>query len=172
MVVMRPAAPTDDLFLAPLLAVAADWRPGAVRRPLESVLAGPALAHYVAGWPRPGDFGVVAEDAQGEPIGAAWCRCFPATDPGYGFVVPDVPEVSVGVVAAARGGGVGRALMVRVIEDATARGIDQLSLSVEVDNFARHLYADLGFEVVAEADGAVTMRKVLTGPRPDSDQRS
>ena len=156
-VTIRPALPADTDFLQRMLVVAADWRPGASLRPVEHLLTDPALAHYVVGWPRAGDFGVIAEDDRGRNVGAAWCRLFPADDPGYGFVSPDVPEVSIGVVGLARNCGVGRSLMGGLIDEARRRGIHQLSLSVEVDNYARQLYASLGFRTGLETDGSVTM---------------
>lgn len=157
MVTIRPASTGDADFLWRMLVVAADWRPGSALRPVEQVMADPALAHYVVDWPRPGDFGVIAEEDGGRPVGAAWWRFFSADDAGYGFVAADVPEVSIGVVAEARGAGVGRRLMTSLIAEAGRRGLRRLSLSVEVDNQARGLYASLGFEVTGEADGAVTM---------------
>lgn len=160
MVTVRPASETDSDFLQRMLVVAADWRPDVALRSVEDVLADPALAHYVEGWPRHDDFGVIAEDSRGEPLGAAWCRYFFADDSGYGFVSPDVPELSMGVVAEARGAGVGRTLLVELIAEARTRGISQLSLSVELDNYARHLYSSLGFRVTDEGDGSATM--VLT----------
>ncbi len=153
---LRPATADDARFLEAMLAEAADWRPGTPVRPVAEVMADPALAHYVAGWPADGDFGVVAE-IDGRAVGACWCRRFDPADPGYGFVAPDVPELSIGVVAAERGRGVGRLLLAAIQVDARRRGIERLSLSVEIDNDARRLYASAGFVEVEEADGAVTM---------------
>jgi len=160
-VTIRAASAADGDFLASMLCVAADWRPDVVPRPVEDVLADPALAHYVEGWPRHDDFGVIAEDDRGEALGAAWCRCFSADDPGYGFVSPDVPELAMGVVVDARGAGVGRALLVALIAEARSRGVSQLSLSVELDNDARHLYSNLGFAVTGEDDGSATMVRTI-----------
>lgn len=157
---VRPASATDGDFLQRMLVVAADWRPTAALRPVEDVLADPALAHYVEGWPRHDDFGVIAEGRRGDPLGAAWCRFFRADDPGHGFVLPDVPELAMGVVPEARGAGVGRALLMELIAEARIRDIAQLSLSVELDNDARYLYSSLGFRVTDEGDGSATM--VLT----------
>jgi ribosomal protein S18 acetylase RimI-like enzyme len=156
-VTTRPASAADGDFLRRMLVVAADWRPDATLRPVEQMLDDPALAHYVVGWPRPGDFGVVAEDEGGGLLGAAWCRYFPADDPGYGFVSPEVPEVSIGVIPEARRAGVGRRLMVELIDEARARRTPHLSLSVELENFAMQLYVSLGFTVTDEVDGSATM---------------
>lgn len=100
----------------------------------------PELAHYVWGWPRPGDLGVVAEADQ--PIGAAWLRYFTASDPGYGFIDVTIPEVSMGVVKPWRGRGVGRRLLEALIATARDAGIPALSLSVEPGHFARTLKED------------------------------
>jgi len=57
-----PAGPADDDFLAEMLVAAACWRLDGPLGDVHSVLTRPELAHYVSGWPRPGDLGVVAED--------------------------------------------------------------------------------------------------------------
>lgn len=165
MVTIRPATPADADALLQALTFAADWRPGSTPRPPASMLDEPAFAHYVEGWPRPGDLGVVAEDHDGVPLGAAWCRFLPPEDRGYGWVGPDVPELSIGLTPTARGVGVGRRMLEALIDQVWEHGIGQLSLSVELDNTAMHLYRRVGFRVVAEADGAATMvLDVAAGP--------
>ncbi len=99
-----------------MLVAAACWRPGGPIRDVQSVLARPELAHYVTGWPRPGDIGMVAED--GPPVGAAWLRLLPEQDPGYGFVDEQTPELSIGVVPTQRGRGIGSLLLEALIEAA------------------------------------------------------
>lgn len=154
---LRAASAGDAGFLRRMVAAAADWRAGAAPRPVDEVLADPAVAHYVTGWPQPGDFGVIAEDASGRPLGAAWCRAFPPDEPGYGFVAPDVPELSIAVVADARGQGIGRRLLDELVREARRRRIARLSLSVERDNPALGLYETAGFAVIGDGGGALTM---------------
>jgi pimeloyl-ACP methyl ester carboxylesterase/ribosomal protein S18 acetylase RimI-like enzyme len=153
---IRPAGPADAPFLALMLGEAASpGRRGPDEPPLD-VLADPALAPYVAGWPRPGDLGVVAE-CGGEPVGAAWARRFPPDAPAYGFVRADVPELAIATVPGLRGRGLGRALLEELIDAAARAGVPALSLSVRRDNPARHLYARLGFTVVGGSGDSDTM---------------
>ncbi len=155
-VVIRAAEAGDVAFLTGMLVAAVNWLPGRTL-PEEQVLAVPELVHYVAGWPREGDLGSVAV-AGGEPVGAAWLRLMPAGDPGFGFVAADVPELSLGVVPAWRGRGVGRALLRAVAAQARAAGRPGISLSVERANeVARSLYLAEGYRVVGGDANTDTM---------------
>ena len=150
---IRTAARDDAAFLTAMVGVAVAWRPSSVPPSVAAILADPHLAHYVVGWPGPDDVGLIAEDRGGRPIGAAWWRFLPDEDPGFGFVAPDVPELSIGVVERWRGRGVGTALLSSLLARADAVGIARVSLSVEPDNPARRLYERLGF-VAPGATGA------------------
>jgi GNAT superfamily N-acetyltransferase len=157
---LRPATADDAGFLTDMLVAAANWHPDR-RTGRAEILASPGTAHYVAGWPRPGDFGVVAVDPAGARIGAAWLRYFVPDDPGYGFVAPDVPELSIAVVPPWRGRGVGRALLREADRLARTRGITSISLSVERANAARRLYASEGYITVHSGPDADTMVKAV-----------
>jgi hypothetical protein len=89
----RPAGPQDFSFLATMLGEAAVWRPDKPTPTGEQVLDDPRYAMYLAGWPRPGDYGLVAE--QDGPVGAAWYRTYTDAIHGYGFISEDVPELSI-----------------------------------------------------------------------------
>ena len=160
---IRPATAEDGEFLADMLVEAVNWSPEWKPKTRRRVLSDPRTAHYIAGWPRETDRGVIAE-AAAEPVGAAWLRFFPAEDPAYGFVSPDIPELSIGVAAAWRGRGVGRDLLRAIAALASQAGIAQISLTVERKNFARTLYLSEGFTVVDATDPqSDTMLKTL-GP--------
>jgi GNAT superfamily N-acetyltransferase len=159
---IRPATAEDGAFLADMLVEAVNWSPEWKPRSRRRVLSDLRTAHYIAGWPRDTDLGVIAE-ADSEPVGAAWARFFPADDPAYGFVGPDVPELTIGVTAAWRGKGVGRTLLRAVAASAAEAGIGRISLSVERKNFARGLYLSEGFALVDASDPqSDTMVKSLT----------
>lgn len=155
MIAIRRATAEDAAFLRDMLAIAADWRED-VPRPATEVMTDRHLATYVAGWPREGDIGFVAEDGR-VAVGAAWYRTFSRSNAGYGFVDELIPEVSVGVVCHARRRGVGSSLLRALIQEARHSGVPALSLSVEVDNPATSLYRQLGFVEVFDESGARTM---------------
>jgi ribosomal protein S18 acetylase RimI-like enzyme len=164
MFTIRPATPADEPFLWEMLYEAIYVAPDAPR-PDRSILQEPSLAHYVAGWgQQPGDFALLAiEQPGGHPVGAAWLRCFSADDPGWGFVDAATPEVSMALLPAYRGQGIGTALLVELIAQATGRYV-ALSLSVDPQNPAMRLYERLGFVVVGASGTSLTMRKALAAP--------
>jgi GNAT superfamily N-acetyltransferase len=151
--------------MADMLVEAVNWSPEWKKKSRNRVLSAPRTAHYIAGWPRDTDLGVIAE-AEGERIGAAWLRFLPSTDPGYGFVGPDVPELTIGVAARWRGRGVGRALLRAIAALARSTGIRLISLSVERKNFAQKLYLSEGYQVADSSyAGSDTMVKDLAAGR-------
>ncbi len=154
--------------MADMLVEAANWSADWKKKSRRRVLSAPATAHYIAGWPRDTDLGVIAE-ADGAPVGAAWLRFLPADDPGYGFVAPDVPELTISVARNWRGQGVGRALLQALAGQARSAGIRQISLSVERRNFAQKLYLSEGYQVVDVSDAhSDTMVKDLAAGYRDS----
>lgn len=106
---------------------------------------------------------LIGEGRDTRMLGAAWYRRFSAEVPGYGFIDADTPELAIGVVAVARGQGVGSALLVALVDAARHDGYRALSLSVERTNPALRLYQRLGFVPVGTNGDAWTMRADLTG---------
>jgi len=153
--VIRPAGSQDLPFLRDMLrhAYYARWGDDA-DVPLE---------RYVAGWGRPGDFALVAID-EFQPVGAAWYRLFEQDEPGYGFVDPQTPELTIAIVPSRRGKGLGRDLLTALLEQAREDGYGEVSLSVEPDNPALHLYEEHGFTKVGDRGGAYVMRAALSSP--------
>src|SRR3954452_22752086 len=152
---IRVATGADADFLLDMLVEACNWGDQRVER--HDVASHPHLGHYIAGWPRPHDFGLIAMGDDATRAGAAWARRFSAEHPGYGFVASDVPEVSMAVVAAQRGRGIGRRLLEGLIAGARRRGWRALSLSVEDGNPVAGLYGRTGFVTVARVETSDTM---------------
>jgi [ribosomal protein S18]-alanine N-acetyltransferase len=153
--VIRRAGPQDVRFLKDMLRHAYYWRATTIPDSGE-----PPVRRYVERWGRPGDTALIAiQDF--EPVGAAWYRLFRADNPGYGFLDEETPELSIAVVPSRRGSGLGSDLLDALLKCARDDGYAAISLSVEKDNPAIHLYERHGFERVREEEGAFTMRVAL-----------
>ena len=133
-----------------MLGEAAVWRPDKPTRTADEVMADRRYAMYLTGWPRQGDYGLVAEEDG--PVGAAWYRTYIEANHGYGFVAEDVPELSIAVIASRRHEGIGRRLLVDLIDASLAQGYSAISLSVREENPTCGLYESAGF-VLTEKHG-------------------
>ena len=144
-----------------MLFEAAYWRTDTPQPSLKDGLAEPEIRKILDGWDRDGDMAVIAHSPSNIPFGAAWIRYWTESNHSYGFVGESIPELGIGVSKDTRGKGIGRALLREIIRLAGERGIHQISLSVEVDNFSRELYLSEGFETVDHVGNAETMLKIL-----------
>lgn len=147
---IREARAEDIDILWTFLAVAG-YEPDA-----EAAKAVPVVASHLVGWPRPGDFGAIAE-SEGLPIGAAWARQFTPEEAPIYHAGPNTPEVSIGVLERMRGLGVGRSLLQHLAILARERRLDGLCLNVRDSNPARRLYQRAGYQLV---DGAAVKNRV------------
>ena len=163
---IRPLTRGDQAFLWTALYHALHVPPGAGPLPLR-VVRQPEIARYAAGWlERPGDVGFIAELGE-EPVGAAWLRRWGDGERGFGFVSPETPELSMSLVPAYRGRGIGTALLRRVLAEAE-REAEAVSLSVSQSNPARRLYERAGFRAVGEpGGGSLTMLKTFSAREAD-----
>lgn len=163
---IRRAEPADARFLTSMLVAAVNFSPEG-QHDAATVLSNPQVANYIAGWPRDRDLGLVAIAEGDLPLGACWLRYRPASEPGYGFVASDVPELTIGVRHHARGRGIGRALLRAIAAQARAAGVTKLSLSVEHANHgASRLYRSEGWRTVTSDGDAETMVLDLAAQDP------
>jgi GNAT superfamily N-acetyltransferase len=123
-------------------------------------MASPTLRRYVDDWGRPGDVGLVASGPDDTLLGAAWYRRFPATDPSFGWIAEDIPELAIAVIPGSRGHGIGGRLLSALVDRARQAGVLALSLVVEDGNPSVHLYERAGFVRFSrnDEDGDWTMR--------------
>jgi ribosomal protein S18 acetylase RimI-like enzyme len=143
--VIREGGPQDVRFLRDMLRHAYYWRTRATEMP---------ITRYVNGWGRRGDRSVIAID-DFHPVGAAWYRLYTQDEPGFGFLDDSTPELTIGVVPARRGKGIGSELLDALLDRARADRFARISLSVEKTSPAVHLYESRGFRRVREAEDLV-----------------
>ena len=153
---MREALDSDLDVLLDCMLDAFNWT-GETRFTRAEMLANTHSQRYLGGWRRPTDFGFVAHE-NGEPVGAVWARPLTSTEPGYGYVADDIPEIGMAVSRNHRGRKIGTELLSACTSRAGETGWNALSLSVEDGNVAaRRLYESVGFVVVGRNGSSDTM---------------
>lgn len=156
---IRPFNKDDTNFLWDMLYEAIYVENPEEKGPKEKWFAIEGIAKYVKGFGElPNDKGFIAEDEEGNPIGAGWYRLFSSDNKGYGFISEDIPELSIALKSECRGKGVGKSLMEALIREARRNEFSAISLSVDPDNLARILYEKLGFQKVAMVGTSMLMR--------------
>lgn len=154
---VRPLTPADQPFLWEMLYQSLYVPEGGQPFP-EEMLQQLEIAKYVQDWGREHDRGFVAEDEQGQPLGAVWMRLFSGEEKGYGYVDEGTPEIGMAVLPAYRGQGLGTRLLSQLLRSAEGK-YDCVSLSVGGGNPAGRLYERLGFEEVGVAGEARIMKR-------------
>lgn len=143
---LRAVEPHESELIFSFLAIAA--RMEEAGEPIQKALVDPGLRAYWQGWGRPGDVGVVAVERLSRlPVACAWVRRYPATEPAYGFVSEDVPELSTGTIDGFRGKGIGTRTLTELLRVCQG-SVPGVSLSVRETNPAVRLYERLGFRLV------------------------
>lgn len=153
--IISAATAADMPFLWEMLYQALHVPPGQPRFPRE-ILEQPEISQYLADWGCPDDFAWIAR-SEAQPVGAAWFRLLKQ---GYGFVDELTPELTVAVLPAYRGSGIGSKLLATLIAHAQNH-YSALSLSVSADNPAARLYQRLGFEELGQVGSSLVMRKAF-----------
>ncbi len=144
---LRPLQPSELPFLWEMLYQALYVPPGKAPFP-RTILNDPDIACYLQGWGRPGDWGLLAGDGENR-AGAIWLRQWSGEERGYGYVSPQIPEISLALLPEYRNQGMGTHMLESVIALAKP-DYSGLSLSVVASSPARRLYERLGFRKVGQ----------------------
>lgn len=151
---LRAIDAKDESLLREFCYLALYVEPGAEPFPPEFVDR-PEIAKYWQGWGAEGDLGVFAL-RNGRAVGAAWLRVLTGDERGYGWVSDQIPELSLSLLPAFRGKGIGSKLLGELLSLADAR-FEGVSLSVSKNNPAVRLYERFGFETVGGDDSSLVM---------------
>jgi len=153
---IRKAETTDQDFLFEML-YQSIYVPPNTPKPERSILQVPELSKYVNNWGQPGDYGLIALDEKNCKIGAVWLRYFDKNHKGYGYICDDIPELGIAVDSKYRGKGVGANLL-KTLLDETKSFVPVISLSVQIENPAKNLYARFGFVEASREGDSIIMR--------------
>ena len=154
---IRPLAPGDRRLLDDFCYLAIHVPAGQPPLPKDVIYTEPGIRHYFEGFgSKPGDIGVAAWSGD-QAVGMAWTRLLGGDDPGYGHLDDNTPELSMAVLPEWRGQGVGTRLIGSLLPAVAAAGYRQVSLSVQKDNPAIHLYQRAGFTTARLGDADLVM---------------
>lgn len=104
---------------------------------------------YVCEWGKPFDYGIIAEtsDPARGLVGVAWMRLLTFDNKGAGYVDDQTPELSIGLFKRYRNRGIGKKMMMKLIDDVRGK-VDKICLSVRDYNTpAISLYETFGFGI-------------------------
>lgn len=147
----------DQGFITEML-YQAIYIPEGQEKPSRDIVNEPKLKKYHESIGKVSDFGLIALDRD-QSVGAAWLRCFDEDDKGWGYVSSEIPELSMAIDYEYRNKGIGKKLLKELLE-ASQSIYPNISLSVDLDNYAFYMYENLGFEVVrVEGNTAVMLLK-------------
>ena len=132
--------------------------PEGQKKPDKEIIKLPELSGYIKDFGKDTDHCLVAE-LNGKLIGAIWIRIFSEDEKGFGFIDSKTPELSMSVVENYRKKGIGTKMLKAMLNKFTLLEYDQVSLSVDKQNFAMRLYQKFGFETVKSDKKSATMIK-------------
>ena len=82
----------------------------------------------------------------GKIVGAVWSRIMN----DYGHIEERTPSLAIGIYKEYRGFGIGTEMMKQMLVLLKKKGYEQVSLSVQKQNYAVNMYRKVGFDFVGE----------------------
>lgn len=140
--------------------------PEGQRPPAPDILDTPEFQVYLQNFgeePHDCAFAAVAGE---KVVGAAWARVME----DFGHLFAGVPSLAIALLPEFRGGGMGTALLLGLLDGLRQRGEPGATLSVQRENRrAVGLYRKLGFEVAVEKEDEYILWKDLRGAEREED---
>ena len=120
--------------------------PKGVEPPPREIFRQPELQVYVQNFGQIDGDDCLAAECEGKVVGAVWVRIMH----DYGHIDDETPSFAISLLPNYRGQGIGTALMRAMLERLAQKGVKQVSLAVQKENYAVSMYRKCGFEVVDE----------------------
>ena len=120
--------------------------PKGVEPPPREIVRQPELQVYVQNFGQIDGDDCLAAECEGKVVGAVWVRIMH----DYGHIDDETPSFAISLLPHYRGQGIGTALMRAMLERLAQKGVKQVSLAVQKENYAVSMYRKCGFEGVDE----------------------
>jgi len=142
---IRKIIRSDQKFIKEML-YQAIYTPPEEERPPRSILEEVKLKKYYSDFGNINDLGYIAIDKDTKKaVGAIWLRLFKKENKGWGYISEDIPELSMAVDTIYRGKGIGKLLLNHILEN-SIKIYPNISLSVDLENYAKKIYEEFGFK--------------------------
>lgn len=115
--------------------------------PSRDIINKPELRIYADDFGKKDDHALAASVGD-NIIGCVWVRIMD----DYGHIADDIPSLAISLYKPYRSGGIGTALMKRMLSLLREKGYKKVSLSVQKANYAKDMYLKTGFEIISEND--------------------
>lgn len=119
--------------------------PEGMDKPPRSIIEQPELQVYIEDFGKEDDHCFVVE-IKGKIVGAVWARIMD----DHGHIDDETPSLAISLYEGYRGLGIGTTLMGVMLRSLREKGYEQVSLSVQKENYAVRMYRKAGFEVIDE----------------------
>ena len=153
---IRALKPEETKLLEEFLYLAI-FVPEGVEAPPREIIQQPELKlYYEAFGSGEADYCLAAEE-EGQIVGMAWTRLMH----DYGYVDDHTPSYAIAVLPQFRGRGIGTQLLAAMRNVLKENGWTRVSLAVQKQNRAVHLYRRAGFQILRETDDEYIMVQEL-----------
>lgn len=120
--------------------------PNGATPPPKSIINGEELQVYVRDFGECPDDRCMVAEVGGKIVGAVWSRIMN----DYGHMAEDTPSLAISLYKEYRNEGIGTELLRRMLIRLQRDGYENVSLSVQKENYATKMYIKAGFTIVKE----------------------
>lgn len=150
--IIRNMSPSEYPLLADFLYEAIYRKDDSIIVP-RSILDKPELQVYYENFGQEKEDSCLCAEVHKQIVGAVWVRNIN----GYGQLDDTTVELAISLYKEFRGQGIGSAMMVQMLHRLQQAGYKRVSLAVQKENYAYHMYLALGFHTVQEMVEEVLM---------------
>lgn len=136
--------------------------PDGVDAPPKSIIENDELQVYVRNFGKMPDDRCLVAECDGMVVGAVWTRVMN----DYGHIADGIPSLAMSLYKEYRNKGIGTKLLEQMLQLLRKEGYQQVSLSVQKENYAVRMYRKVGFEVLKETEEEYIMVCSLNPKEP------
>lgn len=120
--------------------------PEGIKKPTKDIINSEELQVYIKNFGEDKNDNCLIAEINNKIVGACWTRIMN----DYGHVDNSTPSLAISLYEEYRGRKIGSKLMTSMLQLLKEKGYKKVSLSVQKNNYAVHMYKNLGFKIIKE----------------------